>query len=843
MSTRNLPWLAWRELRAHGGRSLLLLLALALSSGLVTATVAIGDLMAAGMDRPAPLLGRPADFWISSAYDVDYDLPGHLAAQVAAVAGVETVQPALRRPVRVHTPPGRDAGAEGTPRSDALGLLGVDLERYLSFHDLRLAAGTLPDAQTPGLVALAPWAFVREIGLGQVVTLSVPTGEVPLPVTGLIEVESLAAAQTGLVLYAPRPTVAELFGLAAPDGDTGPITTLEVRVQGNTSPRRVRARLEQALGPAYAVSGAAAAQPQLWQRLVLGALGFVDGLTLLGSGMLIYGTFAASARARRRQMGLLRAAGGTRRQVLALQLLEALFLGLVGALLGLLFGVLLARIGAGLVLGESANPGGAQGSLPLDALAPVGVLWAVALSLAAALVGALGPALRVARLPPVQALRPQVRVPAAQEPDPEPARPARGLARVARRMLVQGTGRCTAACGVDVPAALLGRDPGQALLMVATLSLVLAMFLGNVGVLSLLGKEVAAGLERLAGGDYLVLPGLTTISLRELAGQDTSDVPPLSPELLGALAALEDRAWLMAGTTADVQALEAFPGQPTLMLDVEGYARMGGFRFTEGNWSEALATFRRGPAVLLTTAVARRLDAGVGDAVRLPALQGMVDFVVAGVGDSEFTTCVLDLADGRTYLGANEVNAVMVQVRPEADPDALRQELRDAVRQHGGTLLPLRLVSTQLHEMFRQARLSIALLIAAGGAVAALGLVNATLSSVEQRRREIGLLRAVGATRGQVVRLVLAEAAMLGGAAALVGIVLGWVVTLVFLVIARGMLGLSGLAAASLDAWLPLLAASLGALLLGPLLGMAGALLAARAAGRMPVLQAIEESA
>ena len=49
----------------------------------------------------------------------------------------------------------------------------------------------------------------------------------------------------------------------------------------------------------------------------------------------------------------------------------------------------------------------------------------------------------------------------------------------------------------------------------------------------------------------------------------------------------------------------------------------------------------------------------------------------------------LDLADGATYLGANEVNAVMVQVQAGADPGAVRQALRDAVRREGGTLLPL----------------------------------------------------------------------------------------------------------------------------------------------------------
>ena len=828
MSICNLAWLALRELRVRWARSLLLLAALALGSGLVTATVSLGALMAAGLARPAPLLGRPADFWISSAYDVDYDLPGDLADRLEAVAGVEAVQPVLRRPIRVHTPPGKGAGAGAPPRADNLALLGVDLETYLPFHDLSLAAGTLPDARAPGLVALAPWAFVRELGPGQPVTLTVPAGEVPLPVVGWIEVESLAAAQSGLVLYAPRETMADLFDPAGPEGaDTRSATTVEVRLQAGASPRKVRARIEQAIGPAYAVSGAAGPQPQLWQRLVLGALFFVDGLTLLGSGMLVYGAFAASARARRRQVGLLRAAGGTRRQVLAELLLEATFLGLAGALAGTLLGLLFTCLAADLVV-TGSEPAATR---VLPTAAP---LWATGLSLLAAQGGAAGPALRAARLTPVEALRTPAE---GHGQGPKRYRFARLLAAPARWLLSLAT-----LCGViPLSAALLVRERGRAITIVVTLALVLGMFLGNVGVLSLLGEEMAASLERLTGGDFLVLPGLTAISLRELAGQDTSDAPPLPPALLAALEDLGEQTWLMPGTTADVEPLQAFPGQPTLLLDIEGYVRMGGFRFQEGNWGDALATFRRGPAVLLTTAVARRLGAGPGDAVQLQTLGGPVAFVVAGVGDSEFTTCILDLDDGAAYLGANEVSAVMVKVRPGAEPGAVRQGLNDAVREWGGTLLPLSQASAQLRQVFEQARLAIGLLIAAGGLVAALGLVNASLASVGERRREIGLLRAVGATRRQVIQLVLAEATALGGMAAALSLAPGWGATLAFLAMARGSLGLSGAAASSPAAWLPLLAASLAVLLLGPLLGMAGALVAAAAAARLPAVQAIQE--
>ncbi len=836
---RWLFWLALRELWNRRWRSLLSLLALALSVGLVVATGSIGALMQASVARPAPLLGRPADLWVSSAFDVDYDLPAGLQARVEAVPGVAEVQPVLRRPVRVQT-----------PHPDTLTLMGVEPAPYFAFHDLNLAAGVLPSAEVPGLVALAPWAFIRDLGLGQPVTVTTPAGEVELPIAGLIEVKSLATAQQGLVIYAPLGTVAALFGR------DNVLTALEVRLAPGVSPGRVRAELEQALGPAYAVSaGSLAGQGvQLWQRLVLGALVFVDGLILAGSASLVYAVFASAARARRRQIGLLRAVGAERRQVLALLVTEALLLGLAGSGLGLVTGLLFAWLSAGLVLRGSvlsatglAQIFGMGGAVPALPPLPVrSLLLAVTLGVLGSLAGAIAPALGAARQSPLAALRTALPQPSQYHSQD---RVGRALIRLPGRW--GGVIRLFPA-EVRLAAANLARERGRAALIVGTLALILGMALGDVGVLSVLGEQLAASFGRLSGGDYLVLPGLTTISLRELAGQDTSDLPPLDPELLATLEDLGDQVWLMGGTTANIEALQVFPGQPTLLLDVEGYARMGGFRFQEGDWPGALEAFRRGPAVLLAPVVARRLNVGLGDQVRLETIQGAVDFSVAGIGDSEFTTCVLNLSDGATYFGANEVNAVEVKVRPGAGADTVRRALLDAIQSHNGTLLSLSQASAQLRGVFHEARMSIGLLVGITGLVAGLGVVNAMLVSVAERRREIGLLRAAGATRSQVSRLIVAEMAMLGTTAALIGTALGWIATFLFVGVVRvylpapvatGPIGLAGGEMLSLAGWLPLLVASLAGLALWPLLAVLGGLGPAIHAARLPVIQALYEAA
>lgn len=814
-----LTWFALRQLWARRGRSLLSLSALALAVGLVIATGSIGAGMQAALATPSPLLDSISDgstgpaeiLWISSAYDVDYDLPAELAVRVEAVPGVAAVQPMLQRPVRVQTP----AGDGGSPRSDDLILLGVDPASYFEFHGLSLAAGSFPTAGQPGLVALAPWALVRGLGLGQPMTLTTPSGDVALPIAGLLEVESLASVQQGVVLYAPLEIVAETFGLSET------ITALEVKLAPDAPARRVRAALEDALGPAYAVSTASRSgrSVQLWQHLVLGALIAVDALALAGGAILVYAVFASATRARCRQIGLLRAAGAQRRQVLGLLMLEAILLGLAGSTLGLGLGFLSARAGAARVLESAGDPIAVSvpGGLPF-----LGVVLGLLVSLA----GALGPAWRAAQMPPLAdwSALPAL-VPATSQ-----RRPVSGLIQAAWSHLVQSFPEA------QLAESNLARERRRAALIVATLALVLAMALGNVGVLSLVEHELTTSLGRLVGGDYLVLPGLSTLSLRELAGQDTSDVPPLSAGLLAALEELGDRVWLMGGTTANIEDLQVFPGQPTLLLDVEGYARMGGFRFEEGSWPQALETFRQGPAVLLAPIVARRLGAHLGDSVHLDTLHGPLEFRVVGIGQAEFATCVLDLADSAGPFGANEVNGAMVQVRAGADAGAVRQALMDAVQTHGGILLPLSQASAQLGDVLAQVRWSIGLLIGVVGLVSMLGVVNAVLSSLAERRREFGLLRTVGATRRQVTRLILIEMAVQGSMAALIGTGLGWGITFLFLGLARAHLGLPREAAMSLSAWLPLIASSLAGLVLWPLLALLGGLGPALSATRLQTL-------
>ena len=72
-------------------------------------------------------------------------------------------------------------------------------------------------------------------------------------------------------------------------------------------------------------------------------LNFMSGVALFVGAFLIYNAFAMTVVERTREFGMLRTVGMTRRQVTLLVLLEAGLLGIVGSIVGLLVGIVLAR--------------------------------------------------------------------------------------------------------------------------------------------------------------------------------------------------------------------------------------------------------------------------------------------------------------------------------------------------------------------------------------------------------------------------------------------------------------------------------------------------------------------
>ena len=97
------------------------------------------------------------------------------------------------------------------------------------------------------------------------------------------------------------------------------------------------------------------------------------------------------------------------------------------------------------------------------------------------------------------------------------------------------------------------------------------------------------------------------------------------------------------------------------------------------------------------------------------------------------------------------------------------QSLQNAVRKLGLVIFDTRQVKAAMEEGLRRLLMLFNIIPLAALIVAALGVANTLMASIRSRRWQMGILRSIGMTRGQLVRLVVAEALLLG----LVGVILG----------------------------------------------------------------------
>jgi putative ABC transport system permease protein len=212
----------------------------------------------------------------------------------------------------------------------------------------------------------------------------------------------------------------------------------------------------------------------------------------------------------------------------------------------------------------------------------------------------------------------------------------------------------------------------------------------------------------------------------------------------------------------------------------------------------------------------------VGDTITFPGGKGMVTARVAGLA-TDYTwnrgTIIMDLSWLRREYDDQQVDVYDVFLKPGYDADEVREEL---LAQLGDEYVLFaatrpevnREVSSTLNKIYAIAYAQQTIV----GIVALLGVVSALFISVLQRQREVGLLRAVGATRAQILRSVLAEAVLMGLIGAVVGFGIG--LLLEWYILNVMILDESGFQFALRVPWLEAGALTVGAVLLATLAGL-----------------------
>ncbi|KAA3661405.1 MAG: hypothetical protein DWQ04_16575, partial [Chloroflexi bacterium] len=547
--------------------------------------------------------------------------------------------------------------------------------------------------------------------------------------------------------------------------------------------------------------------------VMLNGVGYV---LMAAATFLVFNTFTMTITQRQQQIGALRSLGMTRRQMMQLVVLESLILGGLGTVVGLIVGPMLGRatvvfmremVGQIFIFG--------QGTISTTTIA-----LAVVLGIGGTLVAVLSPARRATHISPLMALRnQQIQTDEASNTRRENRQALLGLGiflllfgflfavqpgdwlmpswnvlltllflavwlvalrlmlplfvRVFGRLVSKYLGRRGA--NGRLIGENLQRARERVMLTIATLAIGLLTIVSMSGFMAFLFDDLFGfTIDRLVSHNTWAVFAFELE--KGIAGISDLDDIHIEPEIIAQFAeAAGDRVNLMENRFAAIPEL-SFLGDTyfTYIYDPAALSKMPGvFTFSEGDWETALPIMESGCGALMAPAVAIRNDVGIGDTMQISGVDGPLDCTVAGIGMGVVNSSIIgDIVDDE--VGASPAIGLVITPKPGTDLDVLWADLEAVADEIPGIFL-LDLVDfsdtmTQIIDLFVVALNGMMLLAVLA---AALGVINTTIMSVNERQRELGLLRAVGATKRQVQRVVVGETMLMGLISGIVGVVAG----------------------------------------------------------------------
>jgi putative ABC transport system permease protein len=541
-----------------------------------------------------------------------------------------------------------------------------------------------------------------------------------------------------------------------------------------------------------------------WNLRLLSYIGLIVG------AFLIYNTISVSVVRRRPETGIVRALGASRNAVLAAFLGEAAFFGLAGAALGLPVGRVMASGAVKLMaatvesLYVSSHPGAIE-------LTMWSVVLAFTIGVGVAIISAYSPAREASLVSPVEAM-------------------ARGRREYMTRVhklrdlwlaLILGV---LAAAASRVPA--IGSKPVfgylAAILLVVASALAIPAFtdailsrssrwLGKIlGVEALLASQSLSGSLRrtsvLVGALSTAIAMMTSVgimvgSFRETVLMWMNDRLPADLYLRPAGSPAPDRHPTVSLELADkisklpgvagVDRLRAYEisydGMPATLASVDLSALRSDQRsnFFSGRPTEqVLSQIRDADAVVVSEPFTYKHHVRAGDTITLALGNSRPSFRIADVYydyGSERGSILMDRQTMLRYLPDPTPSNLAIYVAPNVSIETVREEITQASAGYRVLLASNRDLRTEAIRIFDRTFAITYALEAVAVIVAVMGVAGALLALVIDRRREIGLLRFLGAAAGQVRKQILVEAGLLGLLANFAGLALGFALSLVLI--------------------------------------------------------------
>jgi putative ABC transport system permease protein len=731
-----------------------------------------------------------ADLSITSAAESSTGFRQRLLLRVQEFPGVETV---VANTWDQSLLLGRDGDV-------GLQVMGIDPETDREVRSYEVEQGHFLSAEERRytVMLVSPLAEKYKVEVGDEVELVVAEGTEMFQVVGLLKDKGAGRLNFGQVAFMPLDVAQRVFERGRKVDQIDLVAETAVADE-ETTLKHLKESLQAELGAAYIVDYPAAIGQSVAGALsgFNAAMSMFSVIALLVGAMLIYNTFAMTVVERTREIGLLRALGTSKGQLLRLVLNEALFLGLGGTALGLAGGPALAFPMMKLMSGM-------MGGFPLESFVapPAGAVQGLVVGLMVTFVAALLPAWRGSRISPIEAL-----LEARTHKEGFLLRRGWiiGLGMLAvvvldhflsflrgelffiilflgatllvpqTIMLLERVIRLGVTAVYGQPGRLgsmnLQRSKGRVSLTVGVLMVGVTMLIAIGGMSTSFTAEVDAWMEAALAGDLYI--GYSRPLRLELMRQlrEVEGIGPMTPIR-----------YLYVRTVGGIRA-EGFHEKREILLvqfiDPKTYGDVAALRFAEdeGDAEAMLERFAQGDAVLVTGTVGDLLEVGRGDTVRLRTNRGERDFEVVGVVQDFFQggrVMYGSWSDMKRYFSEDKATFFMAGVESGAEVGQVKQRLEEGVaRSRHLEVFSGEEARAEMERATGQIFAMFGAVVWIAVIVAGLGVTNTVTMSVLERMREIGMLRSLGMFMGQVSRMVLAESLAMGVIGGIFGLLVG----------------------------------------------------------------------
>ena len=847
--------LARRQLRSHGARAALTAAGVACGVALVVAIEVINaSTLGAFTDAIEDLAGTAALQVRGRG-----PFPEAVAEGLRDLPGVEHAVPILTDTFFI---------VDGPAAGEALSVFAADVTDGHAIKTLRLVRSgdhvvddPLSFLVDPASIILTD-VFARRVDahVGTTLRLRTPVGVRTFTVRGILPPGGVGRAFGGNLL------LMDVVGAQTVLGREGLIDQVDIALAPDVDVDAAERAVRATLPPGIEVLRPARRGEQIERilRSYRTLLSGISGLALLAAVFVVASAVSTSVAARRQQIGLLRCVGAARRHVLRLVLGEAALLGVFGTSVGILLGLVLAR----LLLDTVTESAELVFSLRLFRSAvdvsPGAIALGAAAGLGATLVAAVLPARAATAISPLAAVRTAGATPVGRR------WPAPGVLLGATLVALAGLGAQVwldsgwagniGAVATDVAlvclfmrlagvlsTAVLGplrtrvgfasrlaldrlaRIPDQLALAGAVLALGLGLMLLAGTLARSFEESVLDFIHHQVRADLVVASTAATgwieSPLPESIGDEIASLPGVSRVERIRLAEYEFR-----GQRVGIDSLETAAFEP---------GRRDDFVFSAGDPQAALAAVRGGDAVLVSSNFARLFGLRVGDRLDLDTPAGHFDPTVAGIVVDYVSprgSIIMTRDTWTRWWEDHGVTRFHVSLAPGATIDGVRRAIASGVgREEGLKVLTQRELYAYHQDVVRRSFRFTHALEVLPLVVAALGLAEALLAVGLDRRHELALMRAAGTTRRQVAHSVVAEAAGVGVLGFVGGLAMGAVLSLLWVRVNFAyQLGWD------LDIHFALGSVPLAALA-AALVSVSAGLLPARRIARLPVLEALRD--